>query len=415
MGTPVIPSVDSDTKQFPDGVRARIASNIKDNATPEYAAVASTVRSVNSNTYAPLDSLKEAQLPRATAPRLRRWRQALARVRNQQGDAKLLCIGDSTVAGLGAAVAPIAYGSFPFRLAQLVNSRIPAARGLAIPPTNLSSVADTRWTTGAGWAQADAGFGNHAAFEASGTATEALTFTDNTNANRYDIYAVKQYGGGTLSAVATGGSPVTVDTSTAAGNEGDVVKITVAAAATATSNVVTLTRSAGGAVRVIAIDPFISNVQRVRVGNAGVPTTRAVDHWNTSGSRNALKAYAPDLTIVDLGLNDMENNQSPTQFATAIGNLILDAKASGDVIVMVPPPPRSIAGDAKIALFGQYRAAILSLDVPVADTQARWINGDEATIDGFTLGSTTPTDYLHPNMAGYQDIAQMLVSPIVDV
>jgi hypothetical protein len=39
MGTPRIPSVDSDTNQFPDSVRARMAANLLNPATPEGAAI----------------------------------------------------------------------------------------------------------------------------------------------------------------------------------------------------------------------------------------------------------------------------------------------------------------------------------------------------------------------------------------
>ena len=39
MGTPLLPSVDSVTKQFPDMVRARIAANLSDGTTPEGAAI----------------------------------------------------------------------------------------------------------------------------------------------------------------------------------------------------------------------------------------------------------------------------------------------------------------------------------------------------------------------------------------
>lgn len=39
MGTPLVPSVDSDTKQFPDQVRAAIAANLSDKTTPEGTAL----------------------------------------------------------------------------------------------------------------------------------------------------------------------------------------------------------------------------------------------------------------------------------------------------------------------------------------------------------------------------------------
>lgn len=52
MGTPQIPSVDSDTKQFPNAVRARMAQNIADPSTPEGAALAAIVTGPNQTNLA---------------------------------------------------------------------------------------------------------------------------------------------------------------------------------------------------------------------------------------------------------------------------------------------------------------------------------------------------------------------------
>lgn len=55
MGSQVIPSVDSDTKQFPDSVRARTAANLADPTTPEGSAVTgSAVRGALASTFSPV-------------------------------------------------------------------------------------------------------------------------------------------------------------------------------------------------------------------------------------------------------------------------------------------------------------------------------------------------------------------------
>lgn len=363
------------------------------------------------------DNSKTGQVRGVVAPNFRKYRSALADFINIQGqaDVKVLCLGDSTVAGLGASVAPISYGAWPARLAERINSNFAARRGLGIPPTTLSAVTDSRWVAGSGWTPLAAGFGSAAAYQGAASAAGSLVFTDNTNANRYDVYYRTAPGKGTLTIVATGGSAVNQSQDAAVG----IGKVTVSAGGTATTNTVTLTNTSGAVVDVIGIDPYISNVKALRFGNAGVSSSLATDHWNNTaadGPLAAITAYGAHLAIIMLGTNDAIAGKSTASFMTALNAIVAAVRAGGgDVLIVTPLPMRSGIGSTVLAQVEQYRQAIAASGLPYADLTARWISGDSATVDGMTLGTTTPTDYIHGNSRGYADIAQMLTSPLRDI
>jgi len=56
MGTPMFPSVDSDSKQFPDAVRARVAANLADSSTVEGQAAAALVTQAFGKAGLPVDA-----------------------------------------------------------------------------------------------------------------------------------------------------------------------------------------------------------------------------------------------------------------------------------------------------------------------------------------------------------------------
>jgi lysophospholipase L1-like esterase len=141
--------------------------------------------------------------------------------------------------------------------------------------------------------------------------------------------------GGTLTLTATGGTPVVVNTQT--GTLG-VGKATVISAAKNTTN--TLTISATGAlVNIVGIEPYDSTAIGVRIGNAGRNGATTED-WATDvlniASIASIKAYAPDLTILSLGINDASFSVTPATFQTNMTTIITAAQVSGDVLLWVP-------------------------------------------------------------------------------
>lgn len=332
---------------------------------------------------------------------LPKWRLALGKMRDGQADAKILCIGDSTTQGMGGSTAATvpAYTSYPWRLTSMLTSYgIPASPGLALAHSTLNVAADNRWTVGAGWAKFGFGMAAAASFKATNPGGN-LVFTPGGGVtyDSFDVYFIRTPGAGSLTITATGGTPSVIDTAT--GTRG-VSKTTVTAASAATTNAVTI--SGTGIVYVLAVEPFLSTTKLVRVGNAGVGSSQTAD-WATTGDFNsaaAIAAYAPDLTIVLLGVNDAAHSVAVTGVSGLQANmttLLAAAKVTGDVIIMTPVPGSAAVVTTYLPLYQPVFYGLARTNAfPLLDLYARF---------GQAWNSVWMADVAHPNDAGYWDIA----------
>ena len=267
---------------------------------------------------------------------LQKSRVALAKVRNGSADMKVLAFGDSTTAGNGSSTAGTLPQSsaWPNRLVALLNARgIPAAPGLSVP----NAGTDNRWSVGAGWAGAGEGFGL-CGRSLKGTAPAGnIVFTPGGGwtYDKFDVYYVQYSGGGTITATATGGTPVVQNTS----GSSALVKITAIAASAGTGNAVTISAT-GATVWFWGVEPYLSTTTKVRVGNAGVPSVPS-SAWSDASSAWAsiasIGAYGADLAIGSLGLNDAKTPISSAQFRTNMSAIITAFQSAGDVILWTPP------------------------------------------------------------------------------
>jgi lysophospholipase L1-like esterase len=203
---------------------------------------------------------------------------------------------------------------------------------------------------------------------------------------------------------ATGGSTVTQSTSGTAG----VNKVTVSAAAAATTNTVSIARNTSGALHVIGIEPWLSTTKQVRIANAGVGGSAASD-WAGNGSSSnfrstvCIQGYAPDLTIISLGINDASTPASVSTWHSNMATIITAAQVSGDVIIVPPIPCLSTATANRVANIPLYQADVPTFGLPYFDIVTRFNSGDSMN----TLGMMSDT--VHPNALGYADLAQALV------
>lgn len=356
MGNPQIPSVDSDTKLFPDSVRR-----------------------AQSRQGAPM-------LPQSTFA-ASKWYSALGRVRLGTGNAKLLCVGDSTTAGFGATQA----ASWPALVQQRLNLDIAAQAGLAIC-MNLA-VDTARWSLG-GWQNAF-GPGGGALYANAGTGTDAV-FTPGVTVDTIDVWWFQAAGKGAFVVKIDGVAQPAIDTS---GPAGAWVKTTYTVTAGA-SHTVALQLPTGNPVSVLGVDAYLSTRNSVRVSNWGVSGS-VTDTWvNAPYSLSGISSYAPDLTLVMLGINDANNAVSVSTWSANITSIVNEAKKSGDVVLMSVVP--SNAGT--ITTEQQYRAAApglaASLDIGFIDLFDR-IGAYSADLY---------SDNLHPNARGYANMARYVMS-----
>lgn len=270
------------------------------------------------------------------------------------GPAKILCIGDSTTAGMGSStVATVANNmAWPAVLSRLIHRNLaPSQYGGSMPPANGHDTEDNRWTLGIGWSRtglAGIGLGGRRTAWQGNPGSGDLTFLDpRIGADRYDIYFVKGSGTGTITAQVGTGTPVVVATAAATRSIG---KITVSGTGVSTSTPVRISNTgASGTIQVIFVEPYRSDDHRIRVANAGVSGSDSSgwlemnggdSSWNVLGF---LPAYAPDLTIIDLGINDSPGT-AVADYVARMQTIASAAVAAGSAVMfktMVPSAPSS--------------------------------------------------------------------------
>lgn len=349
---------------------------------------------------------------------------AVAAVRAGTRDAKVLCIGDSTTTGRGGST-DIA-GSFPQQKGwparfgdRLHKWIVPTAPGLAIPKPGASSQpSDSRWTPGTGWFQSSlaVGFTNQQVNWDCAPGGGDLLFNDpRIDADRFDIYYIVNTtaGSGTFTATATGGAPVVVPTGSQSARE--TRKVTVSAGINATTNIVSIHNSgASSNVFIVGIEPWKVGVRKVRVGNAGVSGSTSggwvavesggYEGWNSLGF---IKAYAPDLTIIDLGVNDAGNSVPTATFIANIQQLITAAQSVNSDILIKTMLPSSPA--INVQFENLYVPALRGLGFPWVDGYTHYGPWATANANGFMY------DSVHANDAGYSDVGDFMFAAISTV
>lgn len=344
------------------------------------------------------------------SPILPRWRKAAALGRMGQKRPRILCIGDSLTSGVFSDVYGSATGStnqggpnsYPAQLARLLDkSGMPAYYGLAIPGHGANP--DPRWTIGAGWVFQALGAGNKACLSTS-TANAVLTLTPGIKADRYRVYFAANSGTGQMKAQATGGAESAPFGQNATGG---TYFIEVSAAAASAANVVTIT-GISGTVFVTGIEWWDStDPYRVTVMNGGVGTSKATD-WASDLTHYAraitwIKAVAPDLAIIELGINDMAAGDTVANVTAAVTKIITAAEITADVILVAATPhPEPTSLDA---LNEAYRTATGVPKRPYVDLFQRY--GHRSSTEGFMT-----VDKTHFNAVGYGDKAAA-IAPLV--
>lgn len=293
-----------------------------------------------------------------SAANFTKWRKAMSQVRNGGGYAKLFIAGDSTSWGKGGGGSNPPYvNAWPKRLQELLNSyMVPASVGLNAYGN--ADPADSRWTLGTGWSiSTSGGFATKCLLGNGGTAT---TFAPGYACDTADIYSI-QYTTG------MGSCGVSVDgggTTTIAGTGTSSVKKTTITFPAGSAHTISFGAPSGGNFFIIGVDCYDSTTKSVRVSLTGVSTSTTTDWINNSNafqSLSAITTYAPDLTIIQLGINDAQfNSWSAATWSTNTQTLITAAKASGDVILatVVPTNP---TGHAWASLEADYAAAAQTL------------------------------------------------------
>lgn len=353
----------------------------------------------------PITGQNEAQLPR--------WRLALAKMLSGQANARVLFPGDSTTFGVasnnnnGRTGGDMNALSYPTQLAaQLTQAGIISnahgwmGDGSSVYETRHTN--DSRFVMGSSWTQFAGTPSLGGQFFTASTNTTALAFTPAAPVDTFKVWFVQGTGNGVLSLDINGAGAITANTGVTPNQIGSAT-IT----GTLGTNTLNIKWSSGGAVYVVGVEAYNSAVKSVNLINAGWSGAKVSDLVGASqpyGAFASIPLFAPDLSVIDIGINDWLLGTSPAAYQTSLTNLVTQCQITGDVI-LVTPAPTAIATTPQATqqpfITAMYAVAAAK-NVPIVDNWARW-GSQEANLPMYSSNSA---GNVHPNMIGYSDAAR---------
>jgi len=336
------------------------------------------------------------------------WRAAVARVRSGTGRGRLLILGDSTSMGQGSGSGGSGdcNGAFPTAwpqaLAGFANTFVPFSTksfiSNQVTPAATYNTYDSRVTMGTGWTNSVYTCGG-LMFEFSGGTAGTLGFTPAGSIDTFTVYYVQQASQGEFTVNVDGGS--SLGTVNAAGSNLLASQTFTVAAGTHTINLVSL---ANGLFYVAGIVAYLSTtpaIDFIQCGYSGAQASAFVGTSLVWSPQNAIVAFAPDLTVIMLTINDSNAGTALATYQSNLQATITSAQASGDVILASGVPSNTTP--ATNGTLDTYIQVVYSLAAAngcaVFDLKKRW--GSYAIVN-----PVMPYyDNLHPKTLGYQDVA----------
>lgn len=342
---------------------------------------------------------------------LAKWKTALAAQQAGTRNAKILVIGDSTVAGAGAngtgGVSNARAVSWPTVFADALNTGGITASWQSIfgkARTDAGSVVysayDTRVSLGTGWDTTTSFLTLGEKPFGSGTANTGtkLSFTPTIPVDTFEFTYITSTNGSQFSYDVNDGTATNVNATAAS----SIVKVTVNT--TLGTNTINFKRLAGGtdAVRIASVVGYNSAAKEVSVYNAGWIGALAADFASSTNAYSPIPAIAvhqPDLTIICLTANDAYANTNMTTYKASIQTIIDAAKVYGDVLLCIGAQQQTTGpSQAQQDPFNTAMADLTTLNnlAGVVDFRtplgANWAAANSA---GFMR------DGAHPNASGY--------------
>jgi lysophospholipase L1-like esterase len=123
----------------------------------------------------------------------------------------------------------------------------------------------------------------------------------------------------------------------------------------------------------------------------------------------ALDAHAPDVLLLQEGVNDVHGRRSPTAIADALGAMIREAKGRGIPVLLGTLLPerdgacRAFAPERIVPANVQIRAVAAREGAVLVDLYQQFVGQEAALLD---------EDGLHPSVAGYARIAETFFNRI---
>lgn len=335
---------------------------------------------------------------------LKNWRNAVAGVRAGLSRARLLCLGDSTTAGVGSTA--LYNGNYPVNYPSYLTKQLnayfaPASNNSLIGTKNIDPVAnplyDSRLSMQTGWSQAGATSLGGPMFWCS-TANATWSFTPTSVVDTIEIYTIGNFQPGTVTVNVDGGASLgTISSNTGGG----IVKTTY----TVTKGLHTINIvQATGTMYLAGVIAYDSTTPAIDVVTSGYASGLVSDISGPAGNPwsciNVLGVYKPSLTVIALRINDWLFHNSVTSYQanlTALVNAVL--AAGSDVVLLGSPPSNGSVQSAPQTDQEQYniaqRAVALATNVPLIDVAKSWAS----------YSANLMSDGVHPKQIGYSKYA----------
>ena len=372
----------------------------------------SVVAAIDPATQAALPALVSGagngvRLPLATsAPQLSAFSSALAATIAGTADTKIAFVGDSTTMGaFGAGVTYV--GARPFcradKFADFLRSvGVTAYKSSFFGDSSTTTILptyDTRITLGANWVSNTlVTLGGTCLQHNTNGSLTTLTFAPTEQIDTVDVYYIQNTGYGSARILIDG-----VQSGAALTGAGSLAIIKATRTMTPGVHTIGINKTVDGNFFVTAIDAYNSTARGVRCWNMGAGGVKAGD---VSGSAavydptSLLKTYAPDLTVINLGINDWKGATAAATYQAAITAIVDAARLSGDVIIEVPIGS-SYADTTQVnqeLITFALRQTAANKGVPIADLNAAFRNYTSGVAAGYFLPAN---DLIHPGPTGY--------------
>lgn len=365
-----------------------------------------------------------------TAANLPKWTAARARVKAGGADAQIDWMGDSVPAGIGANAGNSGWAGSKVNAAPAVLSRALQARGLnsrsdgIFGANNIGSAAnflayDPRNTFGTGWTRyADVSAPNGDPIYQDNASTGTWAIVVGIPFDRMRVRYTQFSAAGQLTVNVDGGAALTPDGSANAYINGAGTPTSMQAAtftvARGTHTVNLQRNGVGGEFRVLSIEFWDSTTSTVRVLNCGLSGAASATWLSASVPTKIqshftdVNAIKPDLSIIQLGINDWVNAVAVATYKSQLTTLVNAAKANGDVVLVVPNPTNEAT--ISLAIQSSFRQAIYDIageTTPVFDFM-RLLG---TYTDGNALGKYFDTN--HPNKIPYFDLGSQMAEALM--
>lgn len=358
-----------------------------------------------------------------STPSLPRWRKARDTLRAGGTDnARIAFVGDSKTRGFGAGTATsnghlttgAAPKSKPARVGQLLAAAgIPSITDTIFGTGGAASIPDAiaydpRLSGFSGWGGGQTSLGGAAFYSGN---TNPGTFTPSKAVNRVSVFYAQNSASGSFS-VTKGSETFTFNT---AGPATALVRAEVTFV-TKDAAPISIARTAGNGIHIVGLTAWDSTLPGIEIGNFGVVGVTSEFQANTSqgfSPANALVTYAPALTVVNLGTNDLTiGDKSLTNYLANMAVIIDKAQISGDGIILWP----AVAGSGATGGTDDVRA-VWKAQLRTLAASKGCVFLDEEAVFGGRAGAVSGgwfADGLHESAAAYLSLATPLTRLLLD-